>query len=326
MLGNWPKGMVQDRYEFFFDTYGEGPSEVDYLFEIKTPGSGMYDQRTSAIAMGALQQKTVENTSVTYRRPSEAFTAYCVYRDFDDGLELTRNEVERFPEEHVKDLVKTCINDWGRGVRLTEERFSATFFTKGGFTAGHDNFKNVIPNLISQNAGGLGYDGVEAFNRSNNLRSSKGGGTYYNAITGTLNIANYGTLYDLIFVTNAYNERDEEIDTKSMGEVYLLFPPQLRDEAVQTIESEYLPGSDYNDKNPRFKSSKLVEWSILRSNASTWYMGIAKHGIRFYRPQKPDIRMFRDEDSGSYKATIRTLYGWMFYNFRFVGGSNVPTS
>lgn len=326
-LGNWPKGIVEDRYDFFFEGYDEAKSMIESLFEIKTPSEGSYDQRTSAIASGKLVQKSTENTSVTYRRPSEAFTAYCVYRDFDDGLELTRNEVDDFPVSKVRDLAQSYISDWGRSLRLTEDDYAATLFTKGGFTAGHANFQNVIANVLSQNTGGLAYDGIEFFNLSGNTRTSKGGGTYFNSISGApLNVTNLATLHDRIFVTNAKSERDERVNTKSMGRLILLHPPQMRDEAFQVLSSEYLPGTDHNDRNPFYKVFEPVEWQALLDNASTWYLGVAKQGLTFYRRGKPEIRMFRDEDTGSYKASIRARYGWMAWNWRFWGGANVPTS
>lgn len=326
-LGNWPKGILEDRYDFFFEGYDEQKSMIDSLYEIKTPSQGSFDQRTTAIGAGKLIQKGVEDTSVTYRRPSEAFTAYAVYRDFDDGLALTKNEVEDFPESKVRDLAQAYISDWGRALRLTEDDYAATLFTKGGLTAGHDNFKNVIPNVLSQNTDGLAYDAKPFFNLSGNTRTSKGGGTYYNAVSGApLNVTNFGTLHDLVYITNARNERDERIELKGMGENIILFPPQLRDEVVQVLNSEYLPGSDYNDRNPWFNTTKLVEWGALQENATTWYIGVAKKGITFYRRGKPEIRMFRDEDNGRYKASVRARYGWMAWNFRTWGGANVPTS
>jgi hypothetical protein len=327
MLGNWPKGIIEDRYDFFAEGYDEPNSMIEQIFEVKQPTQGSFDQRTTAIMAGKLAQRTAENLSVTFRRPSEGFTAYAAYRDFDDGLELTKNEVEDFPVDKIRDLVQTHISDWGRALRLTEEDYAATLFTKGGFTAGHDNFTNVIPNVISQNTGGLAYDGKPAFNLSNNTRTSKGGGTYYNAISGaTLNVTNYGTLHDLVFVTNAYNERDERVNLKSMGKVGLLVPPQLRDDGFRAIESEYLPGTEFNDKNAFYKSAQLIEWDALRGVSSTWFLGVLKQGIRFYRRGKPEIRMFRDESNGAYKATIRARYAFMFWNFRPWGGANVPTS
>ncbi len=332
MLGNWPKGIIDDRYDFYMEGYDAITSMIDTIFEIKNPTQGAFDQRTSAIGMGVLQQKTVENTSVTYRRPAEAFTAYCAYQDFDDGISLTRNEVDDFPVQKVRDLMKTTIGSWGEKVRLTEDSFAATLFTAGGFTGGHANFKAIIPNVISQQAGGLAYDGFPFFNLVGNLRSSKGGGTYYNSITGPLNVANYGLLDNLLFVTNAKSERDERVATRRMGKVILLFPPQLRDEAVQTLKSEYLPGGNLNDRNPWFEAAALVEWQALITAAGTsamtgtWFIGVAKKGISFYRRGKPEIRMFRDEDTGAYKATIRARYGFMPWDFRFWGSSNSPVS
>lgn len=332
-LGNWPKGIIEDRYDFLFEGYDQAMSMIDTLFEVKNPTEGSFAQRTTAIGMGKLQQKLVENTSVTYRRPAEAFTAYAVYYDYDDGLSLTKNEVEDFPTSKVRDLAKETIASWGRTLRTTEDDFAATAFTAGAFTAGFQTFKAIIPNVISQQAGGLAYDGFPLFNLSGNLRSSKGGGTYYNSIAASpLNVANYGTLDNLVFVTNAKDERDERVDTRKMGKVVLWFPPQLRDEAVQTIKSEYLPGGNNNDVNPWFNAAALVEWQALitaagtSSTSSMWGIMVAKQGLTFYRRGKPEVRMFRDEDSGAYKATIRARYGVMPWNFRFLGSANSPTS
>ena len=326
-LGNWPKGLVQDVYDWLWESYDEVDTKIDMIFEVKSPTEGAYDQRTTAIGAGQLAEKATENTSVTYRRPSEGFTAYAVYRDFDDGLELTKNEVTDFPMSKVKDLVQGYVSGWGEALRRTEETHAAKLFTKGGFTAGDDSYKNVIAGLLSQNTDGLAYDAKPFFNLVGNERTSKGGGTYYNSKTGlALNIAGYADLYNLMGITNAKNERDEVIDIMSMGDRILLHPPQLRDEAFQTLNSEYLPGTDHNDRNPWYNTCKPVEWRYISENATSWYLGIAKKGITFYRRGKAEIRMFRDEDSGSYRATIRARFGWMAWNFRFWTCANPDTA
>lgn len=210
-------------------------------------------------------------------------------------------------------------------MRLTEDKFGSSLFKNGGKTAGHDDF-NALYGTQSFVSNSLAYDSKPAFTRSNNTRTSKGGGTYHNALALPLNVTNLGSLYDRVFVENAYDERDEEIELDAMGSVALVYPPQLRRAAVQAVESEYLPGTDQNDINPLYKACKLVEWSLLRANSTAWYMGLLKMGLTFYHRGSPSIRMFRDEDSGAYKASARMRAGWMFWNFRFWAGSNVPTS
>ena len=327
-LGNWPKGMVEDSYDWYWEAYDEVATKIDTLFETKSPTSGAYDQRTTGIGAGQLEQKSAENTNVTYRRPTEGYTAYAVYRDFDDGLELTKNEVEDFPTSKVKDLVQGYVGGWGEAAKRTEETFGATVFTQGGFTAGADVFKNVIPGLLSQNTDSLAYDAAPWFTASGGTaHASKAGTSYYNALSGiALNVAGLAQLYTLAFVTNAKNERDEVIDTRNMGDVVLVHPPQLRDEAFQTLSSEYLPGTSQNDRNPWYNTCKPVEWRYLAANASTFYLGVAKKGITFYRRGKPEMRFFRNEDTGGYRATIRVRYGVMAWNWRFWASANAPTS
>jgi len=325
-IASWAKGLVEDSYDFMIDAYDATKGKVDTLFEVKQKNQGGYDQRTSWIAAGTLEQKTSpDDMSVTYRRPSEGYTAYSVYRNFTDGVELNLTEVEDMPKSKAKDLVEDHVKSWGVKMRLTEDKFAASLFKNGGKTAGHDDFNAVYGgnNFVTNS---LAYDSKPAFNRSDNTRSSKGGGTYHNALALPLNVTNLGSLYDRVFVENAYDERDEEVETASMGAIALLHPPQLRRAAIQAVESEYLPGVDTNDVNPLHKACQLIEWSLLRANATAWYLLVLKKGITFYHRGSPQIRMFRDENSGAYKASARMRAGWMLWNWRFLGGSNVPTS
>mgnify|MGYP001606300886 FL=1 len=325
-IANWAKGLVENSYDFIIDAYDATKGKVDEIYETKTKTQGGYDQRTSWIAAGVLEQKTgPDDMNVTYRRPSEGFSAYSVYRNFTDGVALNLTEVEDMPKNKATDLITDHVKSWGVKMRTTEDRFAASLFRRGGFTEGYADFNAVYGsnNFVTNS---LAYDSKPAFTRADNLRTSKGGGTYHNALAVGLNVTTLGTLYDRVFVENAYDERDEEIETASMGTIALVFPPQLRRAATQAVESEYLPGVDTNDVNPLYKACKLVEWSLLRANATAWYLGVLKQGITFYRRGVPQIRFFRDEDSGAYKASARVRYGWMFWNFRFWGGSNVPLS
>ena len=325
-IASWAKGLVEDKYDFMIDAYDSTKGLIDTLYEVKTKNQGGYDQSTSWIAAGTLEQKTTpDDMTVTYRRPSEGYTAYSVYRNFTDGVELNLTEVDDMPKSKAADLVEEHVRSWGVKMRLTEDKFGASLFKNGGKTAGHDDF-DAVYGANSFVTNGLAYDSKPAFTRSNNTRTSKGQGTYHNALALPLNVTNLGSLYDRIFVDNAYDERDEEIELASMGTVALLYPPQLRRAAVQAVESEYLPGTDQNDVNPLYKACKLIEWSLLRANSTAWYLGLLKMGLTFYHRGAPQIRMFRDEDSGAYKASARMRAGWMFWNFRFWGGSNVPTS
>ena len=325
-IASWAKGLVEDKYDFMIDAYDSTKGKVDTIYEVKSKNQGGYDQRTTWIAAGTLEQKTgADDMNVTYRRPSEGFTAYSVYRNFTDGVELNLTEVEDMPKNKAADLIEEHVRSWGVKMRLTEDKFGSSLFKNGGKTAGHDDF-NALYGTQSFVSNSLAYDSKPAFTRSNNTRTSKGGGTYHNALALPLNVTNLGSLYDRVFVENAYDERDEEIELDAMGSVALVYPPQLRRAAVQAVESEYLPGTDQNDINPLYKACKLVEWSLLRANSTAWYMGLLKMGLTFYHRGSPSIRMFRDEDSGAYKASARMRAGWMFWNFRFWAGSNVPLS
>ena len=209
-IASWAKGLVEDSYDFMIDAYDSTKGKVDEIYEVKSKSQGGYDQRTSWIAAGVLEQKTgADDMNVTYRRPSEGYTAYAVYRNFTDGVELNLTEVDDMPKNKAKDLINDHVKSWGVKMRLTEDKFGASLFKNGGLTAGHADF-NAVYGANSFVTNSLAYDSKPAFAAAGNTRTSKGGGTYFNALGVGLNVTNLGALYDRVFVENAYDERDEE--------------------------------------------------------------------------------------------------------------------
>lgn len=321
--------MVNDAYEWVMDAYDETTSKVDTIAETREikDHMGAYDQRTSVIGTGRFDMQDDVDSAVDYVRPSEGYTAYAAWKEFTKGTTLGLREVKLNPK--AKDLFKDTVEGWGRGRRSTEDDLASKFFLEGAYTAGSDYFKNSIGSgHAAFNTGGLAYDGYPFFNLSGNNRPSKvGGSTYYNAFASkNLTQTNFGQLYELMMVTNAFDENDEEVDLEAMGDLILLIPPQLRDEAVVALESEKSQDNAYNNKNPWFKAAKIVEWRMLAANSTTWHIGIAKKGIRFYRERTPEILIERDIDTHAYKASIRVLYGMMVWNWRFWAAANVVTS
>lgn len=325
-VGSWPKGYIEDAYPWMWEGYGQVKGKIDVIFDVKNDLEGVYDQATTGIAMGQLQQMSSYDAAPTIRRPSEGFTSYCQLLEFKDEFQLGKVEVERFPKNKVRNLAKDAITSWGYKLKTTEETHAAKLFTRGGYTAGDDSFNAVIPGLGSFVTNGLAYDAKPFFNRSDNTRTSKGGGTYYNAINSDLNVANFATLHDLVFSTNAKDERDELIDTSTAGRKILLTPTVLRDEAFSVLKDPILAGATNDQGNPWKGLADHEDWRFLDGNVNTWYLGIAKKGICFYRGGKPEIAPYRDPHTGAYGATIAALIGFMGKNWRYWGASKSPLS
>jgi hypothetical protein len=130
---------------------------------------------------------------------------------------------------------------------------------------------------------------------------------FYNAVTtGTLTPENFGTLYDLMAVTNAYTEMNTRMENKpdtlltQDGSDYRL--------AIRLLQSQQLPNGQLNDKNPYEGICKAVSWSYLSGGA--WYVGLAKAPeIEFHERQKPIIEFYRDQSTRGYRATVDVRFG-----------------
>ena len=188
---DFTEGMKKDLYDYFFETYDSVPTVYDQIFAVK-PSDGAYEQSTSVIGLADLVE-TEESDPITYRKFGEGFTVYGKNRTFTDGFKISMEAVE--DNRKIENIVQAAAGKWGEKVRSTRETFYAKIFNFGGYTGGHDVFKNVIAGVISQNTDGLVYDAKPFFNLSGNLRSSKGGGTYYNGHALSLTSANFQTVW-----------------------------------------------------------------------------------------------------------------------------------
>ena len=312
-------GMLKDLYKYFFETYDETPTVYDQVFDVQ-PSDAAYEQSTSVVGMGQLAEKP-ESDAIAYRKPLEGFTTYGINKTWSDGVEISMEAVE--DHQKIGDLLRATARTWGSSVKATRETFYAKTFNYGGYTAGHDHFKNVISGVISQNTGGLVYDGKPLFTLTGNARSSKNGGTYYNSL-GALSLtqANLITAYNLMTSTNNRNERDEIVqiipDT-------LLVPPALRFTGSVILNSTLLPGSGNNDVNAMAGIVRLVVWPYL-TDTDAWFLLKAKSGLVAQNRKDPVIDFYQDEDTKSFKANIVARFGHRVDNFRFVVGANLSTS
>jgi len=304
---------------WFWGNYTAVPMEHQSIFDM---GSSVdaYEQSVSGIGMGELAE-VEEGEEFENDNAAEGFTVYAKMRKFGKRTEVTQELVE--DNRQVKSFLKSIVGGWGSATNMTMERFFSKFFVYGGLTAGHDVFNNTITGVLTDSTGDLCYDSKPLFNLSNNTRTSKGGGTYYNGIASDLDADNFETLWNLVTVTNAKNERDEEIVIMPN---MLVVPPQLRFTAQRLLESENKPGELINDINTLQDIVTLKVWRYLAGDSDAWFLGVAGKGLKGYRRRPPKVDFYYDEDREVYKAKTSTRFGGTVDDFRPWGGSNFSTT
>lgn len=317
---DFTKALVKDMYKWYFEEYDPIKS-VYPKFLKEEESNAAYEQSTSAIGMGELTE-VEEGGDIPVQEATEGFTTYGKNIKFGRALTMTEETVD--DHQKIENLLKKTAGTWGEAVILTLERYYGKMFLYGGYTSGHAYFNESFPGApYTYSPGNYPYDSVPLFNLSDNTRSSKGGGTYYNGLALDLNPDNLETAWNRMVVSNAYNERDEEI---SLRPDTLVVPPQLIWTARRILESTLIPGSDHNDKNVLQNLVTPIEWDMLRGDSNCWYLGCAKKGLIAQKRKAPKIDFYYDEDHEIYKAKISMRYGKRIDNFRFWIGSNFATS
>jgi hypothetical protein len=306
---------LKDMYKAEHEAYVQEPTVYDKVYKVMNEGSvvkGAGDKNTQILGAGDLTRHASENQDVLYKSPIQGWQFFVRYWTFSDGIALSKEAVE--DTQKLGNLLKDLASTWGISERITKETFAARVFNAGGATTGDAIFNGSHTGNTAP-YGNYFYDNKPLFNLTGNKRSTKGGGTYYNAIaSNTLTPANFETLYNLMTKTNNRDERDRIV---SMTPDTLLTEPGqdafLADRIVGSGVG--LPGGQLNDKNPYYKIVEPMYWHYLTDGA--WYVGKKNSpDFQFHERQSSEIRFFRDELNLSYKASVNIRIGVFLKNFR----------
>lgn len=307
---------VKDMYKAQRESYEEEALVYPDVYKVKSGKevSGAGHKETQILGAGDLTRHTTEGQNVIFKSPVQGWEFLVRYWTFSDGLSLSKEAVE----DTVKlgNLLKDLSSTWGISERVTKEEFAARVFNNGGATAG-DYVFNGTHTGNTATYGDLLYDNKPLFNLTGNTRTTKGGGTYYNAVSSLTSVtpANFQTLYNLITKTNNRDERDrivkmtvDTVMTEAGDDAFDM------DKVINTQRG--LPGGQLNDKNPYYGLiKKHIIWQYLTDGA--FYVGKAQHpDFQFHERQMPEIRFWREEKNLGYLASINIRFGVFIKNFR----------
>lgn len=299
---------LNDLYKAEYESAKAEPSKRDLIFKVVNAPKAPGDKRTQLLGAGNLTRHTVEGQDINFRSPVQGWSYYCKYWTFSDGLVFTKEAIEDVNTKKVSNMLKTLADSWGEAEHYEKETFAATVFNRGGDLLGEYVF-NGSHTGQDDPSGDMMYDSEPLFNLSGNTRTTKGGGTYYNSISGlSLSPATFEQLYNLFTTTIAYNEQDRPIQnepdtllTESGAQAFL---------AKRIVKSTVgMPGGQLNDYNPYEGLCKPLDWRYL-SDSSAFYVGKARHkDFEFHERQMPDIEFFRDQNNKNYKVSIDLRFG-----------------
>ena len=300
---NFVKGMVDENYPYAIEKYDEKPVVFSEIFdEEKTEGA--YEQYTTVVSTGTAP-KVGEGETMPRRQITEGYTVYCASKKFGEELALTNEAIE--DNRKIKKFMQKWSEGLGETYRRTQEDDHADIFNYGGFTAGDTTFLNDISGgVLTTSYGKVCYDSVCFFNDSTNTRSSKSGATYYNGVvTLQLNTTNIETLFNLMTVTNAYDEAGKKVQIIPDTLLVAYGSPNWF-LARRIIESPASVDAVHAGIANLWQSQlKVIGWSSL-TNASAWFIGCSKMGLK--SNNRMPLKTYSYED----QRTRSQIVGWEF--------------
>jgi len=316
LTGELQASMTRDSYKVALTEYDKEPIVSEQLYELRTDPEGMGTKKTDLLGLGRFTKHTVEHQNYDVKNPKQGYTKWAKYDGFSIALEFSKLLVER----NVKfdDMLKEISSTVGESYRVEKEYYGATPFNNGGDLSGNDIFDgSTMDGVETDTSGDVMYDGEPFFNLSNNTRSSKQGGTYYNSVASlTLTRDNFQTIYVLFTNTNSKNENDFRMGLKpdtlltDMGNDMFM--------AQRILQSTDLPNTALNDKNPT-KGSMLgmthIAWGYLTDSA--FYEGKRKHRDMWFCNAEPlEVNFWRNRNNGSYLWSGTFMIGVGVWDWR----------
>jgi hypothetical protein len=327
---DFKKGLIADMYEWYLDAKDKLYKEYSPIYpkiadvrDVKEI-TGSYAQGTTVIADSGDVPFRDENSPIKFENEAEGYTWHASIKSIDIGKRVSM-ELNRDIEHRAKDFLRKFVveGNLARRMEIIKERLVAKVFNEGALLAGSDIFDQNIPGVLTTTYGKFCYDGKPFFNMSDNLRSSKGGGTYYNGLDLALSYDNLKTAYTLLTSTNAKMENDEPFDNTQ--NIVLLVPPALKLTADVLINSTLVPGGANNDKNPLQGAAEIVEQPYF-TQTDCWALVRKGLAIRVYFASKPVFDFWEVKETRELRASAHLDVAVTVTNWRGAVGSKFPTA
>lgn len=295
-------------YKVARESYAEDKVMHPEIFKVVNNVNGGGDKFTQLLGADRLKQHTSENEDIDFHSPVQGWQAWVKYHTFSDGVNFTKNAVEdNVRSGAVGKTLKGYAATWGSAIRDEKEIYGSNILTYGGYTSGDAVYDGSWGNE-TDSSGDLIYDGLPLFNLTGNTRTTKGSGTYYNAIsTGTLSPTTFETMWILITDTNAYSEQDRRIANKVDTLLTQAGADALMAKRICNTERG-LPGGELNDINVYKGMCSPMEWGYL-SGGAFYILKKQSEKLQWHNRQKPIIEFFRRPESRGYRASVDCRWG-----------------
>lgn len=318
--GDQPAVYLKDMYRVAYDVREEKDPKYPYIYDVRE-GEEVYGagvKETQLLGADELDRETQEGSDIDFVSPVQGWQFFGQYLTYKKGVKFSYQSVE--DDVKLGNLLKSYAATWADRDIVARETLCATVFNNGGDLLGNAVFNG---SWVGNTApfGNLLYDNFPFFNLTGNARSSKGGATYFNAISGAAITAdNFETLYNLITATNNRDEQDiirsnpvDTVITRTGTDAFAM------EKILNT--SRGLPGGELNDMNPYLGLVDMhIAWDYFTATSGgfgAWCIGKRQDaGLQFHVRQDPVFDFFVDPRNKNYCASVIVRFGVFIKDFR----------
>lgn len=314
---------LKDMYKVAYDVREEKEPKYPLIYDVRS-GEEVYGagtKETQLLGADELDLEIVEGQDINFVSPTQGWQFFGAYLTYKKGVKFTFQSIE--DDTKLGNLLKSYAATWSDRDIVARETLAATPFNTGGALLGNAVFNGSWVGNPSP-SGNLFYDSKPLFNLSNNLRTTKGGGTYYNGISGlTITASNFETLYNLITATNNRDEQDiiranpvDTVLTRTGADAFAM------EKILNT--SRGLPGGQLNDLNPYFGLIDMhIAWdyytAVSGGNGAFAIMKRQDPGFQFHVRQEPLFDYFVDPRNKNYCASVHVRFGLFMKDWHKMG-------
>ena len=308
---NFEESLAQDIYGIAWNAYHREPTMWPELCEVIPLNTGDGMKGTAGIGLDILDEiSDTEEADVTTFH--EGYPWRIRIRSKRKKFVITEDMLSDANKAKFAQTVEELGNSWGEMVRLTEELDVSRLFNKGTLTVGDleafdgsfTDEDDAYPKFI--------YDSVPWFDGAHPLFLSAT--TTFSNITTSLTITktNIETVYEAMTITNAMNERNQEIVIQPDT---ILTSPKNRFTLDAILGSQY--GVDANLTINVIKGLVTPKYWRFIEDTDAWFMGKLKKGIKFFDRMPMRITVVKVPNKPIWEVEVKRRYGVGVVDWRY---------
>lgn len=311
---------LKDMYKVAYDVREEKEPKYPLIYDVRS-GEEVYGagvKETQLLGADELDLEGSEGEDINFVSPIQGWQFFGTYLTYKKGVKFSYQSIE--DDVKLGNLLKSYAATWSDRDIVARETLAATPYNRGGDLSGNVVFDGSWTGNTDP-SGNLLYDLFPFFNLTGNKRSSKGTGTYYNAIAGAaISADNFETLYHLITASNNRDEQDviranpvDTVITRTGADAF----------SMQRVlnTSRGVPGGELNDLNVLYGLIDMhIAWDYFTENSGgfgAYCIGKRQDpGVQFHVRQESVFDYFTDPRNKNHCASVHVRFGVFFKDWR----------